>query len=229
MKPLFEGQPKQLVSVPNDQLVQRFDDSERGRLNNRISSLLFRALLAGDVPCHFVQWVDEQDMLIQNIKMIPLEFVIRNEIDSWLAKWNGLTEGAPLDDPIIEIYLKSDEPNAPMLNRYHIQALDLMTAVHLIECERIALEVNRMIGDLFHSIGVRTIVIKIEFGQTDDGGLLLADEISPDTCILGAAESDWKLDEKSFHPGSVGPQISPREIYKRLRFKYPEYDAETSI
>lgn len=229
MKPLFEGQPKQLLPVPNNQLVQRFESSERGRLNNRISSLLFRALLAEDIPCHFVQWVDEQDMLIQKVKMIPLQFVIHNEIDSWLAKWNGLTEGAPLDNPIIEIYLKSDEPNAPMLNRYHIQALELMTAEQLTECERIVLEANRVISDLLLAIGARTIDIKLEFGQNADGQILLADEISPDTCNLGAAESDWKLDEKSFHVGSVGRQISSKEIYKRLRFKYPELDAEKFI
>ena len=229
MKPLFEGQPKQFLPVPNNQLVQRFESSERGRLNNRISSLLFRALLAKDIPCHFVQWVDEQDMLIENVKMIPLQFVIRNEIDSWLAKWNGLIEGAPLDDPIIEIYLKSDEPNAPLLNRYHIQTLKLLTAEQLTECERIALDVNKIISELMLTIGVRTIVIKIEFGETADGQILLADEISPDTCTLGEAQSDWKLDEKFFHVGSVGRQISSKEIYKRLRFKYPELDAETSI
>ena len=236
MTVVYEGKAKQMIPAEGTQMIQRFKDSAtagngakyaefegKGRLNNRISSLFFRALADNGVPSHFVEWQNDRDMLVEGLDIIPLEVVARNVAAGSLAKRVGFEEGSALPAPVVEMYYKKDELGDPLLNRSHIQMLGVATEEELATCETVALKVNGVLSGLLREVGIQLIDFKLEFGRKADGTVLLADEISPDTCRLWDIETKRKLDKDVFRRDLADLVETYTEVYDRLRKHYPQY------
>lgn len=160
----------------------------KGRLNNLISGLIFEHLNQAGIDTHFVKLLSETEQLNRQVTIIPLEVVLRNYAAGSFAKRFGLDEGGKLPQPILEFYYKRDELDDPFINDDHVLFLGLSTPEEMAELRTKTLEINRVLTDLFAQIGLTLIDFKLEFGRTADGQLVLADEVSPDTCRLWDAD-----------------------------------------
>lgn len=170
----------------------------KGRLNNEISSLLFLKLREAGIANHFLEKLSPTEQLVQQVTIIPLEVVVRNVVAGSLAKRIGLAEGTPLEAPLVEFYYKNDDLGDPLLVEDHIAILKLASREEIDQLKREALKVNDVLGAHFVERKVRLIDFKLEFGRTADGAIVLADEISPDTCRLWDADTNEKLDKDVF-------------------------------
>ena len=192
----------------------------KGSLNNRITTLIFELLKARGVDSHFIGLVSETEQLVRNMDMFPLEIIMRNTAAGSFAKRYGVEEGASLDKPILEFCYKSDPLNDSFINGDAIVALGLATEEELAEISRIARAVNDGLTDIFSRIGVRLVDFKIEEGKTRDGVILLADEITPDTCRLwdlrGGDDGIAHLDKDLFRRGLGSIIPAYEEIHARL-------------
>ncbi|PJM73531.1 phosphoribosylaminoimidazolesuccinocarboxamide synthase, partial [Bifidobacterium primatium] len=156
----------------------------KGSLNNRITSVLFDLLRARGIESHFVRRISDTEQLVRKMDMFPLEIIMRNTAAGSFAKRYGVEEGTPLKKPILEFCVKSDDLGDPFINNDGLMALGIVTEDKLAEISRIAYVVNDALTDIFSKIDVRLVDFKIEEGRTSDGAILLADEITPDTCRL---------------------------------------------
>lgn len=170
----------------------------KGRLNNEISSLLFLKLREAGIANHFIEKLSPTEQLVQQVTIIPLEVVVRNVVAGSLAKRIGLAEGTPLETPLVEFYYKNDDLGDPLLLEDHIAILKLASRGEIDQLKREALKVNDVLGAHFAERNIRLIDFKLEFGRTADGAIVLADEISPDTCRLWDADTNEKLDKDVF-------------------------------
>ena len=209
---LYEGKAKQLLPTSDPEVfIQRFKDSAtafngqkyaelpgKGRLNNAISSLLFERLEAAGVKTHYLGKVNGTDMRVRRLSIIPLEVVARNVAAGSLSKRLGLPEGQALPHPIVETYYKNDALGDPILCDAHVEVLGLCRPELLAQLKARALAVNQVLLEVFESVGVRLIDLKLEFGLTAQGELLLGDEISPDTSRLWDAQTSQRLDKDVF-------------------------------
>ena len=152
----------------------------KGRLNNEITSLLFSKLSEKGIKSHFIKKISGNEQLVRRVEIIPLEVVVRNFAAGSFSKRLGVEEGLKLSRPIVEFYLKDDVLGDPLLTEEHIDVLKLASAKEVADLKERALEINVVLGELFAEIGIRFIDFKLEFGRDAAGGLLLADEISPD-------------------------------------------------
>lgn len=226
---LYEGKAKTVFETdnPNELLVYFKDDATafngekhetiegKGVINNKISEFFFKQLKDRGIKNHFVEKVGEREMLVKKLDMIKLEVVVRNFVAGSLVKRLGLEEGTPLTVPVVEYYYKSDELGDPMLNRWHIMALDLAKIDELNQMEHVALSVNTILRDLLRAKNVDLIDFKLEFGRFD-GEVLLADEISPDNCRFWDVETHEKLDKDRFRQDLGGVVEAYQEILQRL-------------
>ena len=226
---LYEGKAKTvfLTDNPNELLVYFKDDATAGNgakhdiiegkgvINNKISEFFFKQLKDRGVKSHFVEKIGEREMLVKKLDMIKLEVVVRNIVAGSLVKRLGLEEGTPLTVPIVEYYYKSDELGDPMLNRYHIMALDLAKIDELNQMEHIAFSVNTILRDLLKAKNVDLIDFKLEFGRFD-GEVILADEISPDNCRFWDTVTHEKLDKDRFRQDLGGVKEAYKELLDRL-------------
>ncbi|MBD7908283.1 phosphoribosylaminoimidazolesuccinocarboxamide synthase [Sporosarcina gallistercoris] len=188
----------------------------KGALTNGITSLLFSKLHEAGIPTHFIKQISSTEQLVKKVSIIPLEVVTRNVVAGSLSKRLGLDEGQLLKHKLVEFYYKDDALGDPLLTEAHIQELELATKeeVHLLQQK--ALEVNTVLTNLFAELGVRLIDFKLEFGKLADGEILLADEISPDTCRLWDSETEEKLDKDVFRR-NLGSLVDVYEtIYTKL-------------
>ncbi|MED1471688.1 phosphoribosylaminoimidazolesuccinocarboxamide synthase [Bacillus salipaludis] len=209
---LYEGKAKRIYKTENDQVVlveykdsatafngqKKADITGKGRLNNEITSLLFLKLKEKGIDSHFIERVSELEQLVKKVTIIPLETVVRNVAAGSFSKRLGVEEGTPLKAPIVEFYLKDDELGDPLVTVDHILELNLATEEEIKVLREKALEVDAVLSSFFEELGIRLIDFKLEFGKDTDGQILLADEISPDTCRLWEKETNKKLDKDVF-------------------------------
>lgn len=209
---LYEGKAKRVFQTSDEDLVwieykdsaTAFDGEKKatitgkGRLNNAITSILFTKLQERGIDSHFVKKLSETEQLVKKVTIIPLETVVRNYSAGSFSKRVGMPEGKELARPIVEFYYKDDALGDPLLTEDHIEILNLATKNEVELLKAKALEVNNVLSQLFAELGVRLIDFKLEFGKDGDGNILLADEISPDTCRLWDMETNEKLDKDVF-------------------------------
>ena len=227
---LYEGKAKKLFSTEDPQIlrVEYKDDAtafngkkfdrlrDKGRLNNAITVFFFEHLDTKDIPSHFVRKISETEQLVRRVKIIPLEVVVRNVAAGSLSKRIGWEEGKELPDPIVEFYYKDDDLNDPLLAEEHIRLLELASEGQIEELKKRGLAVNEALKSLMLSKGIWLIDFKLEFGLDQKGEILLADEISPDTCRFWDIESGKILDKDRFRRDLGGVTEAYLEIHQRL-------------
>ncbi|WP_108672447.1 phosphoribosylaminoimidazolesuccinocarboxamide synthase [Peribacillus acanthi] len=209
---LYEGKAKRIYATNEENVVwveykdsatafngeKKANISGKGVLNNEITSLLFSKLEQAGIPSHFIEKISEKEQLVKKVSIIPLEVVVRNLAAGSLSKRLGMVEGTKLNKPMVEFYYKDDNLGDPLLTNAHIEELEIVTDAELKQLQEKALAINTVLTTFFEECGVRLVDFKLEFGKTMDGEILLADEISPDTCRLWDMETNEKLDKDVF-------------------------------
>lgn len=209
---LYEGKAKRLYATDEqDVLWVEYKDSAtafngekkaeiigKGMLNNKITSLIFGKLQEAGIASHFVKQLSDHEQLVRQVEIIPVEVVTRNIVAGSMAKRLGLEEGTLLARPIVEFYYKDDALGDPIITEDHIDLLQLASVQEVQELREKALHVNEVLIGFFTEVGVDLVDFKIEFGRDKEGSVLLADEISPDTCRLWDAKTKQKLDKDVF-------------------------------
>ena len=227
---LYEGKAKKLFITEDPQIlrVEYKDDAtafngkkfdrlrDKGRLNNAITVFFFEHLDTKNIPSHFVRKISETEQLVRRVKIIPLEVVVRNVVAGSLSKRIGWEEGKELPHPIVEFYYKDDDLGDPLLAEEHIRLLELASEAQIEELKKRGLAVNEALKSLMLSKGIRLIDFKLEFGLDQKGEILLADEISPDTCRFWDIESGKILDKDRFRRDLGGVTEAYLEIHQRL-------------
>lgn len=199
-----------------------FDGKKRGQIagkglcNNRISAALFELLEHEGVPTHFVRTLGDREMLVRRLDIIPVEVVVRNVAAGSLAKRLGLDEGTPMARPVLELYYKSDALGDPMINRYHVRAMNWASDTDMERVETLALRVNEVLSGILAGCGLRLIDFKLEFGRSSSGEILLGDEISPDTCRFWDLRTNEKLDKDRFRRDLGGVEEAYQEVVRRV-------------
>ncbi len=230
LEQLYEGKAKQVFATDDPKLVIMHykDDAtafngekkgqieDKGVLNNRIAAGLFQLLGKQGVPTHFVERLDDRDVLCKKVKIVPLEVIVRNVAAGSMAKRLGIAEGTELKTTVFEISYKDDSLGDPLINDYHAVAIGATTFAELEEIYRITAKINIVLKDFFLSKGIRLIDFKLEFGRTADGELVLADEISPDTCRFWDAKTGEKLDKDRFRRDLGNVKEAYVEILNRI-------------
>ncbi|WP_077324455.1 phosphoribosylaminoimidazolesuccinocarboxamide synthase [Virgibacillus siamensis] len=216
-----KDQPGKLVlSYKNDATAfngkKKATFSGKGRLNNEISSRIFRLLHDYGTETHFIKQLNETEQLVQQTEIIPLEVVVRNQASGSITGRLGLDENTQFNPPIIELFYKNDELGDPLINDDHALVLSDVTGNELKEIKEKALEINHQLQKVFQTINITLVDFKIEFGRLASGCIVLADEISPDTCRLWDITTQEKLDKDVFRQGTGDLLAVYREILKRL-------------
>lgn len=227
---LYEGKAKRIYQTNEENVLwveykdeatafngEKKDTIEgKAKLNNQITSIIFEKLKEAGIPNHFVEQLSETEQLVQKVKIIPLEVVTRNIVAGSLSKRLGIEEGVALDEAIVEFYYKDDDLGDPLVTEDHIRVLNVATKEQLDELRRLGLQVNNVLIDLFKEVNVRLVDFKLEFGITDAGEILLADEVSPDTCRLWDIDSNQKFDKDIYRRNLGSLQDAYQEILNRL-------------
>ena len=230
LQQLYEGKAKKVYATDDPALVivSYKDDATafnglkkgtiagKGVVNNRMTNMMMRLLEQKGVPTHFVEELSERETLVKKVQIVPLEVIIRNVSAGSFSKRYGVAEGIVFDEPTIEFSYKNDELGDPLLNTYHALALKLATKEEIALIEKYAFTVNEVLKEYFLSLGVKLIDFKLEFGKLADGTVVLADEISPDTCRFWDAETNEKLDKDRFRRDMGGVEDAYKEIFKRV-------------
>lgn len=227
---LYEGKAKELYETNDSNLLWVTYKNQatagngakkemiegKGRLNNKITSRIFENLKEAGIESHFVKQLSETEQVIQKVEMFALEVVVRNVAAGSFSKRLGVEEGTALPFPVLEFYLKEDALNDPIINEDHIRVLELATDLQVAEIKKQALDINDVLQKMFEKMSVRLVDFKLEFGKTASGSILLADEISPDTCRLWDLNTNDRLDKDVFRKdlGDIIPLYE--EILKRL-------------
>jgi phosphoribosylaminoimidazole-succinocarboxamide synthase len=208
---LYEGKAKKIYSTEDQDLViQEFKDDAtafdgkkkgtilgKGVINNRMSSHFFEILEEQEISTHFVEVLSDRDMLVKNLKIFPIEVVVRNIVAGSLVKRTGLEEGTVLKNPIIEEYYKNDELGDPIINSYHVSALQLANADEESKILEMGARINSILQEELNKVGIDLVDFKLEFGLWQNH-VLLGDEISPDTCRFWDKDTGKKLDKDRF-------------------------------
>lgn len=227
---LYEGKAKIIYATekPNEYLVYYKDDAtagngakrgtitDKGIMNNKMTAFFFDLLAKEGIAHHYVSMPSDREMIVKKLNMIPLEVIVRNVAAGSLAKRLGLEEGVPMPMPIIEYCYKNDDLGDPMLNRYHIRAINIATDAELDEIERISLKVNDVLTKFLKKKHVDLIDFKLEFGKDAEGKIILADEISPDNCRFWDSGTKEKLDKDRFRRDLGGVEDAYKEMLHRL-------------
>ncbi|MBM7557593.1 phosphoribosylaminoimidazolesuccinocarboxamide synthase [Halanaerobacter jeridensis] len=227
---IYEGKAKKVYSTDeDDKLVVEYKDdatafdgqkkgqiTDKGEMNAQISTIFFELLEEKGIPTHFIEKLNETDILVKKLDIILVEVVMRNIAAGSLAERIGLEEGTALPQPVLEFYYKDDELGDPMINRYHIYAEELATAEELDEISELAFEINDILVEFLAEKNIDLVDFKLEFGVGTDGKIYLGDEISPDTCRFWDSESGKKLDKDRFRRDLGEVEGAYQEIIKRL-------------
>ena len=227
---LYEGKAKKVYATDDPALVivSYKDDATaldglkkgtivgKGVVKNRMSDFLFGLLEKNGVPTHFVRELNDREALVKKVSIVPLEVIIRNISAGSFAKRYGVEEGIVFAEPTIEFSYKNDELHDPLINSYHALALGLATGEEIETIKTLAFRVNEILKAYFLSLNVRLVDFKLEFGRLPDGTIVLADEISPDTCRFWDAKTGEKLDKDRFRRDMGGVEDAYREMMKRV-------------
>jgi phosphoribosylaminoimidazole-succinocarboxamide synthase len=226
---IYEGKAKKIFTTGHpDEVLQYFKDDatafnaqkrgtivEKGVINNKISERLFRLLEQSGVPTHFVERKSEREMLTKKVTIVPVEVVVRNVVAGSLAKRLGLKEGEAIQPSIVEWYYKNDALGDPLIGDDHVRLLKLATPEQLAEIRRLALKVNSVLQPFFAERRMILVDFKLEFG-IHNGQLILADEISPDTCRFWDEATKESMDKDRFRKDLGGIEEAYREVLKRV-------------
>ncbi|HIR32230.1 MAG TPA: phosphoribosylaminoimidazolesuccinocarboxamide synthase [Candidatus Faecousia faecavium] len=229
-KQLYEGKAKKVFATEDPQLliVSYKDDATafnglkkgsiagKGIINNQMSNRLMSKLESAGIPTHYVQELNQRETLVKKVSIVPLEVIVRNIAAGSFSKRYGVEEGVVFDQPTIEFSYKNDELGDPLLNRYHAQAMHLATPREIDIIQTYSFQVNEFLKEFWKSCGVTLVDFKLEFGRLEDGTIVLADEISPDTCRLWDAKTGEKLDKDRFRRDMGGVEEAYEEIMRRL-------------
>lgn len=227
---LYEGKAKKVYATADENLciVSYKDDATafnglkkgtivgKGVVNNRMTNMMMRLLEKNGVPTHFVEELSDRDTVVKKVKIVPLEVIIRNVSAGSFAKRYGVEEGITFDEPTIEFSYKNDDLGDPLINDYHAIALKLATKAEIELIKKYAFKVNEVLKEYFLSLGVKLIDFKLEFGKLSDGTIVLADEISPDTCRFWDVKTNEKLDKDRFRRDLGGVEDAYKEIFARV-------------
>ena len=209
---MYEGKAKQVYATDEaDKVIIHYKDAatagngakkadidNKGVLNNKITSIIFKKLNESGVPTHYIETLNEREQLCSKVEIVPLEVITRNVIAGSMAKRLGIEEGTMPPNTIFEICYKDDSLGDPLINDHHAVAVGAATYEELKEIYDMTSKINDILKEMFAGVGIRLIDFKLEFGKTADGKIVLADEISPDTCRLGDIETNEKLDKDRF-------------------------------
>ena len=227
---LYEGKAKKVYATANENLcvVSYKDDATafngakkgtivgKGVVNNRMTNMMMQLLEKHGVPTHFVEELSDRETVVKKVSIVPLEVIIRNVSAGSFAKRYGVEEGIVFEQPTIEFSYKCDALDDPLINDSHALALKLATAEEIDTIKKYAFKVNEVLKEYFLKLGVRLIDFKLEFGKLPDGKIVLADEISPDTCRFWDAKTGEKLDKDRFRRDMGGVEDAYKEIFKRV-------------
>jgi len=227
---LYEGKAKKVYATddPNLCIVDYKDDATafngekrgtivgKGVVNNRLTNHFMQLLEKEGIPTHFVQELSDRETLVKRVAIVPLEVIVRNIAAGSLAKRLGLEEGVVMSRPVIEYSYKDDALGDPMVNEYHIFAMNFATPEELSTIACYALKVNEFLKSYLLKHGIELVDFKLEFGKTSEGTIVLADEISPDTCRFWDSETHKKLDKDRFRRDLGGVEDAYQEVYHRL-------------
>jgi len=230
MEQLYEGKAKRVFATDDPDLVivsykddaTAFNGEKKGTItgkgvvNNVMSNRLFELLGQKGVPTHFVEELSDRETLVRKVTIVPLEVIIRNISAGSFAKRFGVAEGIEFDAPTIEFSYKNDALGDPLMNSYHALALRLATKEEIETIKSMAFQVNEALKEYFDTLNVILVDFKLEFGKTAEGKILLADEISPDTCRLWDKTTREKLDKDRFRRDLGGVEEAYQEIMKRV-------------
>lgn len=227
---LYEGKAKKVFATndPDLVIVSYKDDataldglkkgtiSGKGVINNKMSNYLCRLLEKHGVPTHFVEELNDRETVVKKVSIVPLEVIIRNISAGSFAKRYGVEEGIVFSEPTIEFSYKNDDLHDPLINSYHALALGLATKKEIEEIKAMAFKINDILKEYFLSLNVKLVDFKLEFGRLKDGTIVLADEISPDTCRFWDADTNEKLDKDRFRRDMGGVEDAYNEMMKRV-------------
>ena len=227
---LYEGKAKKVYATDNPEvlLVDYKDDATafnglkkgtiagKGAINNRVTNYMMRILEKEGVPTHYVEEISPCETLVKKVSIVPLEVIIRNISAGSFAKRFGVSEGIVFEEPTIEFSYKNDELGDPLMNAYHAFALGLATKKEIETIKEMAFKINAVMKDFFRKLKVDLVDFKLEFGRLSDGTIVLADEISPDTCRFWDAETNEKLDKDRFRRDMGGVEDAYKEMMKRI-------------
>ena len=227
---LYEGKAKKVYSTENPELyiVSYKDDATafnglkkgtiagKGANNNRVSNYIMKMLEENGVPTHLVEELSATDTVVRKVSIVPLEVIIRNISAGSFAKRYGVEEGIAFDAPTIEFSYKNDDLGDPLINEYHALALKLATREEIDAIKNMAFRVNELMKDFFQKINVELVDFKLEFGRLSDGSIVLADEISPDTCRFWDSRTHEKLDKDRFRRDLGNVEGAYQEMMRRI-------------
>ncbi|HEX3016773.1 MAG TPA: phosphoribosylaminoimidazolesuccinocarboxamide synthase [Caproicibacter sp.] len=226
---LYEGKAKKVFATDDKDfcIVDYKDDATafnglkkgtitgKGVVNNKMSNYLFQLLESKGIPTHFVKQLSDRETLVKKVEIVPLEVIVRNKAAGSLAKRLGMPEGTPMKCPVLEFCYKSDELGDPMVNEYHILAAEFATKEELDKISEMSLKINKILCEFFLSVNIELIDFKLEFGRYHDE-IILADEISPDTCRFWDVNTHEKLDKDRFRRDLGGVEEAYQEVMKRI-------------
>ena len=233
LEQLYEGKAKKVFKTDDENLyiVDYKDDATafngekkgtiagKGVINNIMSNHMFQLLEKQGVPTHFVEQLSERETVVKKVSIVPLEVIIRNISAGSFAKRYGVNEGIVFEQPTIEFSYKNDDLGDPLINDYHAMALKLATADEIETIKKMAFKVNEVMKAYFDTLNETLVDLKLEFGKTTDGTIILADEISPDTCRLWDKDTGEKLDKDRFRRDLGNVEEAYQEILRRLTGK----------
>ena len=227
---LYEGKAKKVFKTDDENLfiVSYKDDATafnglkkgqiagKGVINNKMSNMLMAMLEKSGVPTHYVEELSDRDTVVKKVEIVPLEVIIRNVSAGSFAKRYGVEAGIIFDEPTIEFSYKNDDLGDPLINAYHAIALKLATREEIELIKSMAFKVNDVLKEYFKTLNIRLIDFKLEFGKTPDGKIILADEISPDTCRFWDMDTGEKLDKDRFRRDLGGVEDAYNEVMRRI-------------
>ncbi|MGM9522345.1 MAG: phosphoribosylaminoimidazolesuccinocarboxamide synthase [Oscillospiraceae bacterium] len=227
---MYEGKAKKVYATDDPNLVivdykddaTAFDGAKKGTIagkgviNNQMSNMLMQMLEKEGVPTHFVEQLSERETLVKKVSIVPLEVIIRNISAGHFASNYGVEEGIVFDEPTIEFSYKNDDLHDPLLNEYHALALKLATKEEIAQIKAMAFKVNDVLKAFMKKLNIDLVDFKLEFGRLADGSIVLADEISPDTCRFWDSTTHEKLDKDRFRRDLGGVEDAYHEVMKRL-------------
>ena len=230
LKMLYEGKAKKVFETDNpDLLIVEYKDdatafdgkkkgtiANKGVVNNRMTNILMQLLEKEGIPTHYVKEISDRETVVKKVSIIPLEVIVRNIAAGSFSKRFGGEEGTPLKQPSLEYSYKNDALGDPMINDYHILALGLATKDELGTVSEYAFKINDILKSHFLKLNIQLVDFKLEFGKTTDGDIVLADEISPDTCRFWDVSTGEKLDKDRFRRDLGGESEAYREVFRRL-------------
>ncbi len=227
---LYEGKAKKVYATDNPEvlLVDYKDDATafngikkgtiagKGAINNRVTNFMMQMLEKEGVPTHFVEELSDRETLVKKVSIVPLEVIIRNISAGSFAKRYGVEEGIVFAEPTIEFSYKNDDLGDPLINDYHALALGIATKEEIETIKNMAFKVNAVMKEFFKKLNVDLVDFKLEFGKVADGAIVLADEISPDTCRFWDSTTHEKLDKDRFRRDLGNVEDAYQEMMKRI-------------